>query len=1329
MEHKNIKKTVGIASMSLAVIAGTAAGVKFYNSGNIFVPGTAGRDFVVNQVRFDNDKDMMGKEDNKKGNDSSFWEQNKKGDDDSYGTGGNSGYLFDGPQTSKPSQDDEINIITPNPGDGKNPLPDNTVNPGPIYNITDDKDKADTIISGGGDGNNTVVVPSDGSDSTNTDKPGTDTDNNNGGNNNNGGDTNNGDTNNGGDANNDNNGSGDNNGSNDKPDNNDSNKRPADTAKDPDSVKDNPIIGMQYKPFNEKELENTAADDIQVIISMNVDSDSTNALYKGQSASAYMAFCALDTYVYDKSTDTMYYLGDSSFNKYIRIDGMSFDGGNTWNTQFPVTIPEKVNDDDMLIRVSYKLTSSAGWEQRDIKYTPMSNRIFVLSEKLKENNQTISNKNVLNNSQFVALGSMINLYACQDKMLEDGRLSALFPGWEENGQLVSWMYPATAGRHILEPADMEPLDDKYIVYKIYQWITTDGATDVVRSLREYYCPLQTLTGISGESVTDTIDVPQYVQAVKFDEETETEYIKIPDTVLNFSNDKLHVTKGYIVDEENPNYRSSRGVLVNHDMTELVAIPSQMTWLDIPASVTSIRLTADNNISKIKFDADSVSELPEIDYTYLTNCKIVVNDSAFEEFLISNGETLAAGNNVVAMSSSPEVTYRLTNDAIVSSEGDLYKIIGTSGTSVVLPDDIRTICTGALEDADSLENIVLPDNGEVVLEKDCLKDTSVRTIICNTKEQLENVSSMIDEAGGENIELVLMCHSSDGYAYYQVAGENGGVKTVLAKAAQDAEEFDGTIENGTIAVDAIGTHAFAECTALKWVSLNATVKKIEDCAFINCKSLQGVLINSEDTVEIENKAFDGCDSIRFIASNAKKCIMADGYDPLIADANDRNKSSLFFMTLAGAEGYGANITEGSTDIARYDMVETGGSRILYGVDEYDMYYIALRSGNDISGNVELPEYTTTIGAYAFSGASDKFTLNWDDTFIYNLLDGAFYGSGLDGDLIIPDKGGILISDNVFTLCNEITSIKFEGTVYKLGKEVFVYAGSLKKVEFTSIDYWRASLYAGLFNGCNELTDIVFDDYVAPGIVFPSVGYEFRFNYEIPLETEKATLHLTVPEDSILSYIMDWRYYALGYVDYDTMWEQIQFDLFFDTFDWPEDEAVDAAVKEKVLDSENYVRALLGLDELTKPTDYFPYRENNGMVTLIDVSTARKEVDIGASYMGLPEGWYYDYIGKNAFSNCPDIEKVIIPDNLTGIESGAFTGAASESGGLVIECMGSTPYELIADFESGMFEFGIDDDKLTVLVPAGCKDSYIAAWSDYIDADRLNTIIKERENTEE
>ena len=73
---------------------------------------------------------------------------------------------------------------------------------------------------------------------------------------------------------------------------------------------------------------------------------------------------------------------------------------------------------------------------------------------------------------FRSESAIIDLYSYQRDLLGEERLSALFPGWLEDGKLIPWMYHP-AGRHVIEPADMVPLGANYTAQVKIRWYDTD----------------------------------------------------------------------------------------------------------------------------------------------------------------------------------------------------------------------------------------------------------------------------------------------------------------------------------------------------------------------------------------------------------------------------------------------------------------------------------------------------------------------------------------------------------------------------------------------------------------------------------------------------------------------------------------------------------------------------------------------------------------------------------------------------------------------------------------------------------------------------------------
>ena len=126
---------------------------------------------------------------------------------------------------------------------------------------------------------------------------------------------------------------------------------------------------------------------------------------------------------------------------------------------------------------------------------------------------------------------------------------------------------------------------------------------------------------------------------------------------------------------------------------------------------------------------------------------------------------------------------------------------------------------------------------------------------------------------------------------------------------------------------------------------------------------------------------------------------------------------------------------------------------------------------------------------------------------------------------------------------------------------------------------------------------------------------------------------------------------------------------------------------------------------------------------------KHLDFTTEDCGLPSGWFFDYIGKDAFAGANGLEKIIIADNLVGIYSGAFSGASDNADKLTIEFRSEIPVQLICDKNSTRFDFGIDTGKIIIIVPKGTKDTYVTEWSSYIDKEKLDGMIIEKEQQSE
>lgn len=1226
----SVKRIIaGCVAAALCVSCGVWIAVEI-SSGSDFNFTGGDLSLKQNQVLFDR-TDASG---NKNGeeNDDSYIERKDSDSDVDSSDKGNSGFVFKettvvnpGSNTDKPV--DKTDTDSQTPGENDN-----------VYDIIDDPNKADDVINGN-------ITPS---------KPDTPSD---------GGTVTDGDL----------------------------NKNYSSSAKDPDGSKTYPDgFFVPSDNFNENIVPAKPDEDDGSNTSVVIQKppfDGKTYLYYGQTVTDLIVYNALETYV--QGADNRQYIWDADdYGVYIKIDAVSFDGGKTWISSFPVNIPLSASDGTMKIKASYRLSKKSKWISTEVSYALEEMRVLILSERLKAENQTITSDMLLNQDlylQHVKINEKINLLRYQYDLLGDGRLTSLFPGFTENGKLLPWFYYPTAGRHILEPADRVSLSAEYNVSITCRWMSDDFEEGFQYN---NLCYLQTLIGYTGN--TSTLSVPMYVQAVDFADFQTVDTLKIPETVLfvNTADGLLSVENAYSVDENNPVYCSVQGVLLNKGRTKILGVPQNISELVVPEKITDVSISKINNLQRIIIQTNDVAKIPEIDFKNIkSSCTIVVSDDIWLDFMTAYRRNIEDYGLYVSAASSPDKGYTVKSGMIVSRENSLHDILSVSGDTLTLPDAVSSIENGVLQNYTDITKIILPKNGQVVsFEKGSLENTGVTSIFCYSEEQY----AAAREAADETIEVMLLAVSKEGYVYYIEEGF-WEERRVLVSVPSDTVEFDGKVtdQNGyDVYITEIQEAAFAENTVLKWVTLPETVSVIGKNAFSGCSSLEGVLIDAQFSVSIGDGAFDGCYSLRFVASNAFLGTLEDGYDFAVTDGY--YSSALYAPT--GCWGYSANwisFTEES-DIVRYTLLDIGeNSKALYGVSADGSAKILLRSGKTLDKSFALPESTVEIWMFAFADAySDEryFTVDWSNIQMIALNTGAFENSGISGSVVLPDI--FYMGSDLFTFCDGITDVTFG----------YIYPG--------------VDIYSGIFTGCDNLEKITLINYDPPGAVV-NTGSPFQFDYFRSYDDEADTIELCVPEFCEQSYVKKWRYLAAGYyytyteTAYQVMWTELRYKYSdFDTSYFPSDDEVDALLESHLLEAENRLRRMMRLEEVSYPTELYHFRvSSDGYITL-----TKAPPDITAAFiydedLGLLDGWSVDYIAAGAFSRCKNLEYVALPDNLVGIYEGAFEGIESES--LLLVCWPDNPPELLGFTEGKPFDFGIPDEHIK-FIAWGKLDDYEEAW---------------------
>lgn len=1079
----------------------------------------------------------------------------------------------------------------------------------------------------------------------------------------------------------------------------------SETAKDPETPKGEPsesgwgdatniqIDSTSPRPGDKTE-ENT-------IITLHINMSDPCPLYWGRSVDALTVFRALDTYVSFTKIDedwnistTNYYWGESQLNKLFRIDGVSFDGGETYSDQFPMTIPKGLQAEAMKIQVSYRYDTSENWisYEEPVSCTPKEARLYVLSEQLNQQNQTIDSSKVLNSvftsDKFPAAGSWINMFYYQKMLLEKSmettdKLEKLFPGWLENDQIVPFSYPVSSGRHVLEPASLVDYDSSlydlrlasYYVDANYQ--VQDSAFD-----DSMLCSLQTLMDYGDTLESQSVDrlvVPQYVQAVELVRlfgKIEVKELVLPSSVIYVNTkdpDTLSVRENYVVDSANPKYTSQDGILFSKDMTQLLAVPTERETLEIPASVESVTLPGSDCLTKLVFQGTNPDALPEVNFEDLAKAsKLVVKPEVLDRFLQKNRTVIENRGFQVSDTEKPNVIYTVKNGMVLRNDGSLSGLMPSEDEILYLPNGIEKIDSDALQGQNHLNTIVMPADGTVVKTDSALFEKyTIKNVICYNQNQAEAIRAVAPE--GITIQT---CRITNGYTYF-IIEEN---KAVLLSAPETITEFTGTELGEEISICEIGNYAFTHCKSLRYVTLPESVKHIGTQAFYGCDALEGLLIDSRDRIVIGDKAWDNCPALRFVASNAAKAVRQNNYDPTLnVTYTGADRDSLlvqYLFCLPDQSGYSEHWMSFEDPITHFVMVDVGGgSKALCGANEQEGAWFVARMGKTMPKQVELPPSIRWFYCGSFSGtvSSDEagYTINWEaltanapNQANLGMNAYAFAHSDLAGTITLP--GNVDFDDYAFAYCDKLTSVDFSGTISRLGENLFMEDKALSEVRFGTFAsppaHGRNELSNRQFSGCDKLQRIEFTSATPPTLGFLGMGDAYAFT-STPEQDEKNKLTLTVPEESKQAYLDAWRYAFAGYEDttingifkpaYQSMRENIKH-----TSKNISDEEVDAKIYQTLLSTENRLRGLLGMEKITKLDHLYNWKTTWGddLFILTSAYTDATEITLDAKTLDLPEGWSIDYIGSHAFANAPNLTQVTADANtMLALYSGAFADA--------------------------------------------------------------------------
>ena len=1361
------KNRFGRAAVSLAVAAvamgGVALGVSAYNSGSSFDPTGADRELNINHVVFPGEEKTTGQSEDGSDN-SELWEKDRRAQEQTRPQNNSSAeYLFENRQTVDPDSPEHAALNGQDAQDNTSGG-DGVGSARTVYDLTDDAGSADVILSqGDGTGRGTGATGGTGTGNgsvspTPTARPGSNTGAN---------------------------GSGSDSGTTTptaKPSVPDVPEQEV-PIKDPEinngTGGDGPFYEKPYDPSYAPEDPDKADTTVTVMVSIPFDA-SADYLYKGQQIRAIDLFHALVVNVTIRKNDDFavdsYYMTDEHYNKLFRITGVSFDGGETVRTAFPMTILDDLPDNHLIIYYDYRVKETDSWQSgtedsgvKGYSYLTKDARLYVLSQKLpNEESFTINKSWILNtesvdsSARYPAEGDIINLYQYQGKLLsgnldENKHLTKLFLGWTKDDELQPFIYTAQSGRQILEPSDLVDFDtSKYQVELKNYWI--DDAYHVGIQYSNYV-QLQTLTYYKGCDDYNNdgyylkdLKVPEAVQAVDFSYNISlnVDSIELPASTFYVNTEGLksgvfdtqsglQVNQSYTVAEDNPRYTAKDGILYNKDETEMLGVPVKLEELTIPEAVTSVTLPYNTALKTVELKADSVEELPDVNYERLSKgACIEVPGDFLEDFLLSQADTLSQDDLYVASDGAPNVRYKVVGDFAVTDGGVVYRVLDTTSSWITLPSIVEELDEGSLSLAKNVTTLVMPRENDVIFGTDCFKDHgSLSVILCYTEEQYDAATAAVKAAGAEGeITVVLGTIHTVGEYVYTI--DNDGSVMLLEAPKSGLTEFDGTVpaENSgeTLPVNVIAEGALADSADLVWVNLPEQTTVIGKQAFKGCYKLQGVLINAKDSITIGKGAFDQCSTLRFVASNAMTGVIEDGTNLALPSTQIKDYNYLFAPT--NCEGYTSNWISfvPESDVASYALVDCRGTKVLYGVGAAGDQWLVLRSGTNVSDEVTLPSETVEFFSACFADArtadNSVLTLNWSDlSSVWCFDSAAFQNSDFGGVVTLPE--GAALYANAFTSCNKLTEVRLPGEGILVEEFAFSDCANLQKVTFGAFREKGSGLYYGAFSQCESLTDLEFTDSTPPDLLFADfvLSYQFNGSWE-DWGDDAEHIHITVPEDSMDAFVEKWRYPFCGYVDGDmatgsgsqsadrNMLDQAVNDLFNWYWTYPTVEQIREYVDDQYIAGTNRLYKMLGIDEELTTVDH-PYTLTGGFgdVTLTDIKESDGRLYLDAASLELPRNYELDYIASEAFANAPSVRTVSIVDSLKGIYDNAFEGVQLDpdsiyDSDLTVVYYGATPPQLILEEEGEPFSFGVEDGTFAWMDFWGAYDDFDP--SDYINA---------------
>ncbi len=488
---------------------------------------------------------------------------------------------------------------------------------------------------------------------------------------------------------------------------------------------------------------------------------------------------------------------------------------------------------------------------------------------------------------------------------------------------------------------------------------------------------------------------------------------------------------FIVDENNNDFSTNEGVLLNNTGTTLLSVPCTKSGsYKIPDGVTTINESAFCNCSQL-----TSLEIPESVAT--------IGESAF-------------------LNCSGLTSIKILGNRITTIEESAFK--GCSGlTSIEIPRSITTIGKSAFLNCSGLTSIKILGNIMTTIGESAFEGCSGLTSI-EIPRSITTIgkSAFLNCSGLTSIKIL------------------GNIMTTIGESAFEGCSGLTSIEiPGSVAT--IGEFAFKGCSNLKKLTLapgNTTLSLIKDVFYETSieslslgRNINGISNNLSKLKEL------------IIANNVPTTIYEFRYCPdltsVIISSNVTSVKNLDFYSIPSLTEFivdennndfstneGVLLNNSGTTLLSAPCAKNGSYKIPDGVTTINES--AFRNCSQLT-SLEIPESVATIGKSAFEGCSGLTSIEIPGN-VTKINNDAFAGCSALTSIEIP--GNVTsIGSSAFAGCSGLTSIEIPGNVTSIGSSAFAGCSGLTSIEIPGN---VTSIGSSAFAGCSGLKELVIAD---------------------------------------------------------------------------------------------------------------------------------------------------------------------------------------------------------------------------------------------------------------